>query len=254
MAQTEDVAPTADVGDDMTIDEIAQHAGIPASTVRLYQNKGLLPPPERRGRVGYYGAGHWDRLRLIAHLQERGFSLAAIKESLDSWNAGRSLDHLLGVSDIAPTLGREPLRLSPADLAQRFEGVGLTQTDIQRAVEVGLVELDGAEFVISNEAFADIGPAVAKLGVPVAEILDEYEALRAAVGEIADRFRAVFERHLWDPFVDRGMPTDEIPSLTADVGQLTELATSVVTTELHDRFAAFAAEYLAHAEESSTRG
>ena len=82
------------------------------------------------------------------------------------------------------------------------------------------------------------------LGVPVTEILDEYEALNAAVGEIADRFRAVFERHLWGPSVDRGMPTDEIPSLTADVGQLTALATSVVTTELHDRFAGFAAEYL----------
>lgn len=76
-------------------------------------------------------------------------------------------------------------------------------------------------------------------------------ALSAAVSEIADRFRAVFERRLWEPFVDRGMPADEIPSLTADVGQLTELATSVVTTELHDRFAAFAAEYPTRAEDSS---
>lgn len=247
MAQEEGVAATAeDV--DMTIDQIAQHAGIPASTVRLYQNKGLLPPPERRGRVGYYSAVHRDRLRLIAHLQERGFSLAAIKESLDSWNAGRSIDHLLGVSDIAPSLGREPLRLSLLELAQRFEGVGLSQADIQRAVEVGLVQLDGAEVVISNEAFADIGPAIASLGVPVSEILDEYDALRSAVGGIADRFRAVFERHLWEPFVERGMPADEIPSLTSDVGQLTELATSVVTTELQDRFASFAADYVARAE------
>lgn len=236
---------------DMTIDQIAQHAGIPASTVRLYQNKGLLPPPERRGRVGYYGAGHRDRLRLIAHLQERGFSLAAIKEAMDSWNAGRSLDHLLGVSDVAPSLAREPLRLSPPELAQRFEGVVLTQADMQRAVEEGLVELDGTDVIISNESFADIGPAVARLGVPVSEILDEYQALGAAVAEIANRFRAVFERHLWEPFVERGMPADEIPALSADVGQLTELATSVVTTELHDRFAAFATEYLERATKAN---
>lgn len=38
----------------LTIDEIARDAGVPSSTIRLYQNKGLLPPPERRGRVGYY--------------------------------------------------------------------------------------------------------------------------------------------------------------------------------------------------------
>lgn len=235
---------------DMTVDEIAQHAQIPVSTVRLYQNKGLLPPPERRGRVGYYGAGHQDRLRVIAHLQNRGFSLAAIKEALDSWNAGRSLDHLLGVSTVAPSLGREPLRISPAELALRFKGVGITQADIQRAVEIGLVELDGAEVLIANDAFGEIGPAVAQLGVPVNEILDEYDALRAAVGKIADRFRAVFERHLWEPFVERGMPAEEIPSLTVDVGHLTELATSVVTTELHDRFADFAAEYVAQAEDT----
>lgn len=228
----------------MTIDQIAQFAGIPVSTVRLYQNKGLLAPPERRGRVGYYGPGHRDRLRLIAHLQGRGFSLAAIKESLDSWNAGRSLDHLLGVSAVAPSLGREPLRLTALELAERFDGVSLTQADIQRGVELDLVELDGTDVVLSNEAFADAGPAVARLGVPVAEILDEYEALRVAVGEIADRFRSVFERHLWDPFVERGMPADEIGSLTTDVAQLTELATSVVTTELHNRFAAFVAEYV----------
>ena len=246
MTQLDETA--ADEESAMTIDQIAQHAGIPVSTVRLYQNKGLLPPPERRGRVGYYGAGHGDRLRLIAHLQQRGFSLAAIKESLDSWNAGQSVGRLLGVSDIAPSLGREPLRLSAAELAERFDGIALTQADIQRTVEIGLVEIDGADLVIANESFADIGPAVAQLGVPVPEILDEYVALRSAVGDIADRFRAVFEKHLWEPFVARGMPADEIGSLSADVAKLTELATSVVTTEMHDRFASFADDYLAQAK------
>ena len=236
---------------DMTIDQIAQHGDIPVSTVRLYQNKGLLPPPERRGRVGFYGNDHRERLRLIAHLQGRGFSLAAIKESLDSWNAGRSLDHLLGVSDVAPSLAREPLRLSLAELAERFEGVQLTQVDIQRTVEIGLVELDGADVLVANGAFADIGPAVAQLGVPVPEILDEYEALRASVDQIAGRFREVFEQYLWGPFVEKGMPVDEVPGLTADVGKLAELATSVVASELGDRFAGFAEEYLAKAQEQT---
>ena len=55
----------------MTIDQLAHEAGIPTSTVRLYQNRGLLPAPLREGRVGFYNTGHRDRLRLIAHLQER---------------------------------------------------------------------------------------------------------------------------------------------------------------------------------------
>ena len=57
----------------MTIYQLAHEAGIPTSTVRCYQNRGLLPPSRRRGRMGYYNAEHRDRLRLIAHLQERGF-------------------------------------------------------------------------------------------------------------------------------------------------------------------------------------
>lgn len=100
----------------------------------------------------------------------------------------------------------------------------------------------------------NIGPAVATLGVPDRSILDEYEALRSAVREIARRFRAVFDRHLWTPFVDRGMPTDQIPSSVQMWGHLTELAASVVTAELHDCFTAFAAEYVTRAEDSSRRG
>ena len=232
---------------DMTIDAIAHDAGIPASTVRMYQNKGLLPPPERRGRVGYYGEQHRDRLRLIAHLQDRGFSLAAIKEALEAWAAGRTLDHLLGVAEIAPGLHPEPLRLTPAEFAAQFEGIDISADHMRRAAELGLVELDGADVTVPNAAFVDIGPAVIRLGVPVDEVLDEYEALRVAVASVAERFRQLFDRHIWQPFENAGMPADRLPGLTDDVAQLTALASGVVTTELHQRFAEFVAEYVAKA-------
>jgi len=53
----------------LTIEELASQAGTATTTVRMYQSKGLLPPPERHGRIGYYGHGHLARLRLIAQLQ-----------------------------------------------------------------------------------------------------------------------------------------------------------------------------------------
>ena len=256
MTQTEsgNIPPPGGKTAEMTIDQLAHEAGIPTSTVRLYQNRGLLPPPRRQGRLGYYNAGHRDRLRLIAHLQERGFSLAAIKETLDHWTEGRSLAHLLGVSRIAPSLERKPVRLSPQEFVERFAGMDITQEDIQRAVRIGLVELEGAELSIPNEAFIDLGAAVARMGIPVSEILDEHEALMISVNGIAERFREVFQRHFWEPFVGRGMPAEEMSSLSAAVNQLTELATSVVTAELHERFAAFAEQYLARAAESVTKG
>jgi DNA-binding transcriptional MerR regulator len=240
----------------LTIDDLAREAELPTSTIRLYQNRGLLPAPERRGRVGYYGQHHRDRLRLIAHLQDRGFSLAAIKEALDAWASGRSIGQLLDVGDIAPGLARQPLRLSPDDFADRFAGVEITQADLIRAATMGLVEIDGPDVVVANPAFAELGPAIARLGIPVSEILDEHEVLREALTTVAERFQAVFERHVWARFESEGMPADDVPRLAADVTQLTELATSVVVNELRDQFAALAQRYLdrvAEATEPSTR-
>ena len=237
--------------DRLTVDELAREVGLPTSTIRLYQNRGLLPPPERRGRVGYYGPHHRDRLRLIAHLQDRGFSLAAIKYSLDAWETGRSIAQLLDVGDIAPSLVREPVRLSVAEVAERFEGVELTQDDLNRAAEMGLVELDGTDLIIRNPAFADLGPAIARLGIPVSDILDEHDALREALAVIAGRFQRVFERHVWSRFEAEGMPADAVPGLASDVTQLTELATSVVVTELQAQFASLAEAYLERASSAA---
>src|SRR2546425_123594 len=65
------------VAERLTIDELAHRAQTKTSTVRLYQTKGLLPPPEIQGRIGYYSAAHIARLRVIERLQQRGYSLAA---------------------------------------------------------------------------------------------------------------------------------------------------------------------------------
>ncbi len=241
--------PPAQPGD-QTIDELAAEAGIPVSTVRMYQNKKLLSPPERRGRVGYYGDHHRSRLRAIASLQERGFSLAAIREVFESWEAGRTVRGLINLREVAPSLARQPLRLTMPELLERFADIELHQADIVRAVELGMIELDGTDVVVRNAAFADIGPTAARLGIPIGTILDSYGALGADLDQIAERFRTLFETHLWDPFVADGMPADRAVSLTDDVGQLAELATAVVTAELTDRFAEFAAMYVERANSS----
>jgi DNA-binding transcriptional MerR regulator len=40
------------------IDDLARAAGTTARRVRAYHERGLLPPPEKRGRVGYYNDSH----------------------------------------------------------------------------------------------------------------------------------------------------------------------------------------------------
>ncbi|HYX43705.1 MAG TPA: MerR family transcriptional regulator, partial [Acidimicrobiales bacterium] len=68
--------------DGMTIDELARAAGVTTRSIRAYQTAGLLPHPRLVGRVGRYDDGHLARLRYIGHLQDRGFSQAAIRDLL----------------------------------------------------------------------------------------------------------------------------------------------------------------------------
>src|ERR1700733_8437202 len=124
----------------MTIEELAGLAGAPTSTARMYQSRGLLPPPERHGRVGYYGQGHLARLRLIAQLQEQGFSLASMKRLIDAWESGRGLDDVLGLeTQVAAVWAPEPpARLKLSEFKELFAGQALTPPTIQRAIRMGL--------------------------------------------------------------------------------------------------------------------
>ena len=46
------------------IDDLAREAGTTVRNVRVYQDRGLLPPPRREGRAGIYTDVHLGRLRL----------------------------------------------------------------------------------------------------------------------------------------------------------------------------------------------
>jgi len=83
--------------EELTVDALAAGAGLPSRTIREYQTMGLLPPPERRGRVGIYRRAHLRRLELIGRLQDRGYSLAGIRDLLTSWREGNELSDILGL-------------------------------------------------------------------------------------------------------------------------------------------------------------
>lgn len=67
----------------MTIGELASAAGVPAPTVRYYEQRGLLAPAPRT-RSGYrvYDADAVRRLRFIRHAQALGFTLEDVQQLL----------------------------------------------------------------------------------------------------------------------------------------------------------------------------
>ena len=63
---------------DLDIGEVAQRAGIPASTLRFYEEKGLVASTGRRGLRRQFDRDVLERLALIALGQSAGFSLDEI--------------------------------------------------------------------------------------------------------------------------------------------------------------------------------
>ena len=62
----------------MDIAEVAKQSGVPASTLRFYEEKGLIKSVGRQGLRRVFGADILERLALIALGQAAGFSLDEI--------------------------------------------------------------------------------------------------------------------------------------------------------------------------------
>ena len=59
------------------IDELARLAGTTTRNIRVYRDRGLLPPPMRVGRIALFNDTHLTRLRLITSMLDRGYNIAA---------------------------------------------------------------------------------------------------------------------------------------------------------------------------------
>ncbi len=218
----------------MTIDELARQAGCTTRTVRNHQTAGLLPPPTLVGRVGHYDQGHLGRLRLIAQLQEQGYSLAGISQLLQAWETGRSLADVLGFEQAltAPWSDEEPEVVTPQHLFALFPESATRPDLILRAVQLGLLVPDGSNVRIPSPRLVHAGAELVAVGVPLAAALEEVAELREDLDRVARRFVRMFEDHVWKPFADAGMPADQLPRVTDALRRIRPLAAATVQAVL----------------------
>ncbi len=81
----------------LTIGQLAKEAGVPISTVRYYEGRGLLEPEERTAsRYRLYGPDALHRLRFIRAAQTSGFTLEDTSKLLELREALSALKSPLG--------------------------------------------------------------------------------------------------------------------------------------------------------------
>ncbi|MGO9511633.1 MAG: MerR family transcriptional regulator, partial [Mycobacterium sp.] len=79
------------------IDDLARLAGTTTRNIRVYRDRGLLPPPLRVGRIALFNDTHLTRLRLITSMLDRGYTIAHVREMLSAWEEGKNLGDVLGL-------------------------------------------------------------------------------------------------------------------------------------------------------------
>ncbi|AYC40617.1 MerR family transcriptional regulator [Streptomyces griseorubiginosus] len=194
------------------MEELARLAGITVRTLRFYRERKLIAPPRREGRIAWYDDHHLARLRTIAALLERGHTLTGIAELAEALDHGRDVADVLGVT---PPTEEEPVRLTPEELAARFEGE-VTAENLAAALDLGYLGTDGDEIVHISRRLLDVSSALVREGIPLAEVLTAGRQVREHVDALAEMFADLVLRHTTEN----------------DLHRLRPLARSVVEAEL----------------------
>ncbi|MFD5521172.1 MerR family transcriptional regulator [Streptomyces sp. NPDC127066] len=231
------------------IEDLAHHSGATVRTIRAYQDRGLLPRPERRGRANVYADAHLARLRQIADLLDRGYTLASIKELLEAWDAGRGLGGILGlVTEVdGPWTDEEAARISRPELVERFGGRP-DDAAVAEAVELGVLEpVPGDEdtFLVPSPQELSAAVELYNSGVPLSAIACHLRELRGQVEHIASRFLEFTTEHVFARYLGDRPPSDaEAAEAASLVRRLRPLARQTVDAELARAMRLFATRHL----------
>ena len=211
-------------GASLTIDELAQRVGMTVRNVRAHQSRGLLPPPEVRGRTGYYSDDHVARLELIKDMQADGFNLRAIRAALDALPAGAGPEALaFRRRVVAPWSDEEPELMDRASLMSLMGSE--TDDHLEEAARLGIVRvLDADRVEVPAPSLIRAGAEVVSLGVPLEDVLKLQREINRHVAAVAKSFVRLYVEHVWHPFVTKGQPEEMWPEVQTALDRLQPLA------------------------------
>jgi DNA-binding transcriptional MerR regulator len=224
MAKSPDAAADSAVPEaNLTVEQLAYETGMSVRNIRNHQSRGLLPPPEVRARVGYYGPEHVARLRLIQEMQSEGFKLSAISRLIGEH--GADADRFVGLRQAvtAPFATEAPEVYSREELVEKF---GADDDKLlEKAQKLGLlVDLGEERFEAPSPALLRAAEEVMAMGIELPAALAAIEKLNRNAQSSARTFVDLFVENVWKPFDDAGRPEEGWDEIIAAIGRLRPLA------------------------------
>lgn len=217
-----------------TVEELALAANTSVRNIRAYQDKGLLPPPTLRGRKGIYNNRHLSRLRVIADLLDRGYTLASILDLISGLEQGVGLSQILGMeSAINSPWGKEPPEvISLAEMVRLF-GSQLTPTAIKLAGELGVATIQGAQVRVNSMSTLKVAADLCRTGIPLIDQLEILRMSRDNVEKVAREFVRLISDNVLKPYEQKSLPPkEEFPKIIDLIWRMRPMAEIVVKAEL----------------------
>src|SRR3954451_11027894 len=210
----------------LTIEELSARTGMTVRNIRSHRARGLLPAPEVRDRVGYYGPEHVDRLRMIQELQAEGFNLKGIERLLEQSPGPAeqflSFKRALGASFET----EEPQSFTADELIERF---GESEDALKEAVRAGaLIPVGDDRYEARVPSLLEAAEGVLAQGVPLDHALAGLKKAQDRSRSGPREFVRLFLEDVWKPFEEAGSPEERWPEVRAALDQLRPLSTQAL--------------------------
>jgi len=197
------------------VDDLARVSGVTVRNIRAYQERGLLHPPTRRGRVALFDDTHLARLKVITSMLSRGYTSDHISEMLNAWQSGMDLGQVLGIESalIYPDAHDEPRTVSKPTAVEVAGGVD----DLERLIVAGLAEQAGARVKLLRPGLMKAFAEMRGYGMTTAQLLEVYQAVAPEVDRITEILVTAGAQHVAHLFDVGSEPT------TGDLEDLVEM-------------------------------
>jgi DNA-binding transcriptional MerR regulator len=221
----------------LTIEELAAQTGMSVRNIRSHQARGLLPPPEVRMRVGYYGSEHVLQLRLIRELQDQGFNLNGIKRLLE--DTPETAERLLRVrqSVRAQRADQRAETMTAVELGRRFklepaEGRQLLEVAVRLGI---LIPLGGDKYEAPNPSLLAVADEAVRSGISLRAAMEVIQEIQRHSDAVSRSFVKLFIREVWKPFARADMPKERWPEIEDAVERLRPAASEALLTIFQER-------------------
>lgn len=206
----------------LTVDQLAERVDMSVRTVRFYASRGLIPPPRREGRNGYYGRDHIARLELVRELQAHGFTLQAIEGYLDKIPADATPEQVaLHRTLLAPWMPDLPETLERHELEQRA-GRSLSDADLELLSALGIIEPTPVEdhFNLAPAHLA-VGLEFLDADMPVDVALATRQVISECATNLANQLTEMFRSTVWPRLKAADHPPEKIMAMVERFKPLT---------------------------------